>query len=50
MVRKAVSGRCAQRDEFLHELSKLVELTDGFNLADLYLLCKEALLGMPMRL
>ncbi|XP_040378261.1 dolabradiene monooxygenase-like [Oryza brachyantha] len=36
VVRSAVGGRCARRDEFLHELEVVVKLTGGFNLADLY--------------
>jgi hypothetical protein len=36
VVRAAVGGRCARRDEFLHELDEAVRLTGGFNLADLY--------------
>ncbi|RCV41958.1 hypothetical protein SETIT_9G176600v2 [Setaria italica] len=36
VVRSAVGGRCARRDEFLRELQTAVALTGGFNLADLY--------------
>ncbi|KAG0548644.1 hypothetical protein BDA96_01G184300 [Sorghum bicolor] len=36
VVRSAVGGRCARRDEFLRELHRVVVLTSGFNLADLY--------------
>ncbi|WVZ59767.1 hypothetical protein U9M48_009867 [Paspalum notatum var. saurae] len=36
VVRSAVGGRCARRDEFLRELHRAVMLTSGFNLADLY--------------
>lgn len=36
VARSAVGGRCARRDEFLHELDKSVKLTGGSNLADLY--------------
>jgi cytochrome P450 len=36
VVRSAVGGRCARRDEFLRELHRAVVLTSGFNLADLY--------------
>ncbi|CAD6213571.1 unnamed protein product [Miscanthus lutarioriparius] len=33
VVRSAVGGRCARRDEFLRELHRAVVLTSGFNLA-----------------
>ncbi|XP_052147909.1 dolabradiene monooxygenase-like [Oryza glaberrima] len=36
VVRSAIGGRCARRDEFLRELEVSVRLTGGFNLADLY--------------
>ncbi|KAL6637394.1 hypothetical protein ACP70R_024966 [Stipagrostis hirtigluma subsp. patula] len=36
VVRSAVGGRCARRDEFLRELHRAVHLTSGFNMADLY--------------
>ncbi|KAL6865314.1 hypothetical protein ACP4OV_016465 [Aristida adscensionis] len=36
VVRSAVGGRCARRDEFLRELHRAVRLAGGFNLADLY--------------
>nr|CAB3494052.1 unnamed protein product [Digitaria exilis] len=36
VVRSAIGGRCARRDEFLRELHRAVVLTSGFNLADLY--------------
>lgn len=36
VVRSAVGGRCARRDEFLRELHRAVVLTSGFNFADLY--------------
>lgn len=36
VVRAAVGGRCARRDEFLRELHRAVMLASGFNLADLY--------------
>jgi hypothetical protein len=36
VVRAAVGGRCARRDEFLRELQTAVTVTAGFNLADLY--------------
>ncbi|KAJ1294653.1 hypothetical protein BS78_01G161800 [Paspalum vaginatum] len=36
VVRAAIGGRCARRDEFLRELHRAVTLTSGFNLADLY--------------
>uniref|UniRef100_A0A0D9ZA64 Cytochrome P450 n=1 Tax=Oryza glumipatula TaxID=40148 RepID=A0A0D9ZA64_9ORYZ len=36
VVRSAIGGRCARRDEFLRELEVIVRLIGGFNLADLY--------------
>ncbi|CAD6213547.1 unnamed protein product [Miscanthus lutarioriparius] len=36
VVRSAVGGRCARRDEFLRELHRAVVLTSGFNFTDLY--------------
>lgn len=50
VVRSAVGGRCTWCDEFLHELNKLVELTDGFNLADLYPSCEDDLLCVLLKL
>lgn len=46
VVWSGVGGRCAWRDDFLHELDKSIELTDGFNLADLYPTCEEDLLDV----
>lgn len=36
MARSAIGNRCPRRDEFMHELDELVELTGGFHLADLF--------------
>uniref|UniRef100_A0ACD5WVA8 Uncharacterized protein n=1 Tax=Avena sativa TaxID=4498 RepID=A0ACD5WVA8_AVESA len=36
VTRSTIGGRCLRRDEFLHEVSKSVKLSAGFNLADLY--------------
>ncbi|TVU46275.1 hypothetical protein EJB05_05801, partial [Eragrostis curvula] len=36
VVRSAVGSRCPRRDEFLRELNRAIEISGGFNLADLY--------------